>query len=541
MSDGTDATQRTLLLGLDGACLSVLKPMFDDGDLPVLEDVFTRGAVAPLESQIPPWTPSAWPSLYTGVNPGKHGVFDFLRFDGYDWDLVDRTDVDEWALWELLSRRDMTSVVVNVPVTAPPQEFDGALVPGYIAPETPQCHPPGLLEELREELGDYQVYAPERKSDRERRHWYQRLTRMRGRAFRYLVRQFDPEFGFLQFQQTDTVFHEQPDTEAVRDVYTAVDRELERVLDVFDPDTVIVASDHGMGEYGGWEFRINDYLQRQGYVTSTRGGEGMPSWSALRRRATDGDDAPSLFERASIRMARYGVTSQSIKRVLDRFGLTSAVLSVVPADVVRAATERVDFAASTAFMRSRTELGVRLNLAGREPDGTVSPAAYEAVRDEVIAALESARTPDGEPVFETVAPREEYFHGPHVEDAVDVVTVPANFDHYLQSSLRGEVFGPPSERWNHKRDGVIALAGAGIDPTADLADAHLFDVAPTVLATLGVPPSERMDGEVLPAVAAIPPVKYSPFNSPGRADFQAGEQVEQRLANLGYLNTDNDD
>jgi len=541
MSDGTDATQRTLLLGLDGACLSVLEPMFDDRDLPTLEDVFSGGAVAPLESQVPPWTPSAWPSLFTGVNPGRHGVFDFLRFEGYDWELVDRTDVDEWALWELLSRRGVTSVVVNVPVTAPPREFDGALVPGYIAPESPQCHPPGLLDDLREELGEYRVYAPDPTSDRERRHWYQRLARMRGEAFRYLVERFDPEFGFLQFQQTDTVFHEQPETDAVRDVYTTVDRELERVLDAFDPDTVVVASDHGIGEYGGWEFRVNDYLRRQGYVTSIRGGEGMPSWSALRRTHTRGDDAPSLAERAVARMARYGVTSQSIKRVLDRFGLTSAVLSVVPTDVVRAATERVDFPASTAFMRSRTELGVRLNLEGREPDGTVSTAAYEAVRDEIIAALESARTPDGEPVFETVAPREQFFEGPHVEDAVDIVTVPSGFDHYLQSSLRNEVFGPPSERWNHKRDGVIALAGDGVDTAADLEDAHLFDVAPTVLSALGVPPNERMDGRVLPAVEAVPPAQYPPFSSPDRSGAEAGEQVEQRLANLGYIDTDNDD
>lgn len=107
----TDTTSlRTLLLGIDGACLSVLEPMFDDGHLPALRELFDGGTGGDLESQLPPWTPSAWPSLYTGVNPGRHGVFDFLDFDGYDWDIVDMTHVREWALWELLSQRGHRSV-----------------------------------------------------------------------------------------------------------------------------------------------------------------------------------------------------------------------------------------------------------------------------------------------------------------------------------------------------------------------------------------------------------------------------------------------
>lgn len=541
MSERDQSALDTFLLGLDGACLSVLEPLFDEGRLPTLERVFGRGTVGELESQIPPWTPSAWPSMYTGVNPGRHGVFDFMRFDGYDWDLNDRTHVREWALWELLDKRGLTSVVVNVPMTYPPREFDGALVPGYTAPESPTCHPEGLLTELREELGAYRLYAPESSSDRERTEWYRRLTRMRGEAFRYLTRRFEPEFGFLQFQQTDTVFHEQPENgEAIREVFTAVERELEQIVAEFDPNTIIVASDHGIGRYDGYEFRVNDYLADCGYVAKKRGGEGMPSWSTIsrktaRRGQAGGSRDRTLLERSLELSASVGLTSQRMKRVLDRVGLTSTVLSILPMDAVRAASEQVDFEASAAYMRSRTELGVHLNLAGREPSGTISPAEYERVRADVMAELRAARTPDGEPVFESVSPREEWFDGPYVDEVADIIIVPSNFDHYLRSSLRGDVFERLEGTWNHKRDGVVALAGDGVNAEADIEDAHLFDIAPTVLATLGVPPTTKMEGTALSCVETTASERYPPFSRiEGHRPDRDGQAL-RRLSDLGYI------
>ncbi len=68
--------------------------------------------------------------------PGKHGVYDFLSFDGYHWNVVNATHVRERPIWELLGEHGIRSVVVNVPVTHPAREFDGALIPGMTAPKT---------------------------------------------------------------------------------------------------------------------------------------------------------------------------------------------------------------------------------------------------------------------------------------------------------------------------------------------------------------------------------------------------------------------
>lgn len=530
-SMGENGRLRTLLIGIDAGCQSVLEPQFDRNRLPNLQRLFA-GTSGALESQIPPWTASAWPSLYTGTNPGKHGVLDFLSFEGYEWSVVNATHVRRRSLWEYLDEHGFRSVVVNVPVTHPPRPFDGALVPGYTAPESPECHPPGLLAEITDAIGEYLVYGTvESATD---------CIRMRGEAFRYLADRFDPDFGFVQFQWTDAVCHKRPgDWTELQRVYSAVDEQIGALLDACDPHNVIVVSDHGMGPYDGQSFLMNEYLREQGYVRATNGGSGMPSWAAVRDRqlkrgvgATQHD--PSRIERLTAATARLGVTSQRIETVLSRIGLKEFVLRHVPTTAISTATEQVDFPRSRAYMRSRTELGVRINLQGREPAGIVPPEEYESVRSDLIDRLEALETPAGRPVFESVVRREQQFSGPHAERAVDIVTIPTEFDQFLSTRLGTQQFSEPIEPWNHKRDGFVAALGSAIDETASLADAHLFDIAPTVLATFDVPADTEMDGRTLPIVDPVGDRTYPSFE-PDERSATSDRSIEDRLADLGYI------
>ncbi|MHB9286855.1 alkaline phosphatase family protein [Halobacteriales archaeon Cl-PHB] len=527
-----------LVVGIDSCCLDVLEPMLDD--LPTLSRLVESGASGPLTSQIPPWTPSAWPSLYTGTNPGKHGAFSFLSYDGYDWDLVDATDVREPTIWEILDGHGLTSVVVNAPTTHPPRPFDGALIPGYTAPENPTCHPEGLLEDVREAVGDYQLYGPPSGLD-DPAPEYCELVRQRGEAFTYLADRFDPDFGFLEFQQPDTVFHRYPgNLESVQAIYEAVDAAIASVLAATDPDTVFVVSDHGMGEMDGHTFHVNEFLVEEGYAVVTRDGQGMPSWRPIRqerlRNGKDGRDDPSVVSEAVSTLASYGLTTERIGNLLGTVGLREFAESHVSSNVVRASGRQVDFAASQAYMRGRVELGVRINLEGREPDGIVPPDEYDALRERLIDDLSSVTTPDGKPVFDEVAPREEYFEGPVDEEAVDIVTIPREFDNLLSASLDGQQFAPPNQPWNHKHDGIVAAHGEGIDPDASLEDAHLFDVAPTLLASMGLAPGDHMDGDVLPVVDDVETADYDRTSvEVADTDDAATDEVASRLSNLGYI------
>ena len=540
-----DDSLDALLIGIDAGAPDIFDRLFEEGRTPALEEICRTGAYAPLRSQVPPWTPSAWPSIYTGVNPGEHGVTGFVGYNGYDWHVVNYDQVDAHGLWDILDYHGHSSVIVNVPVTHPPPTFDGAIVPGFIGPEDPECHPDGLLEELRAEIGEYRVYpnytrGTDELTDPEKMDEYERLTRMRGRAFRYLCAEYEPTFGFIQFQKTDTVFHEfNGDESKVNRVYEAVDEEIASIIETYQPRQIFLVSDHGMGQYGPYEFSVNEYLRQQGYVEATNSGKGMPSWTPIRNELREGKDVetwdPSRTERLAAGAAKFGFTARRARIVLEKLGILGPVKRVVPSNVARTANLQVDFEQSTAYMRARTEFGIRINLEGREPNGVVPRREYDRVRAELIKDLRAVETPDGEPVFEEVVPREEHFSGKHAENAVDLVTIPTDMNVFLTEQLDGSLFSKPAQSWDHKIDGIFAAAGEGLETDVPIEDADLLDVAPTILASLGIPRSERMDGSVLPIVDDPGYTAYPSYETGARGAEDADEQVKERLAGLGYL------
>lgn len=499
-SNGT-ASLQTLLIGIDGACRSILNPLFEAEKLPVLQSLIEDSVAGKINSQIPVTAASTWPTIYTGSNPGKHGVFGLLEFDGYDWSVVDSRSIRSPTLWEILDDHELTSVVVNAPVTHPPPAIDGAIIPGHISPLAFDCHPSGLIDDVESRLGEYHVYPPsmnkEAPADRKIAE-YRRLVASRGTTFRYLAEQFDPDFGFVHFQQTDTVVHEFPgEREKVHRVYKAVDAELGKIIEAVDPETILIVSDHGVTSYKQ-RFHVNEWLRNKGYVTGTAEGTGMPKWCYGETQS----DNESFVDQAVQIAAHVGVTSQRVGMLLEKMRLAEMVANYVPDSVIRSGSEQVDFANSQAFVRSRVECGIRINLAGREPDGVVAADDYDHVRKNLIEELSRLEAPDGTPVFEKVVPREEVYHGPYIEKAVDIVTVPNDMKFYLTSWLADTQFEyPDGSGWDHTLSGIVAASGLAVDETASLGNAHLFDVAPTVLETFGISPHDAMDGTPLPFVS----------------------------------------
>ena len=73
--------RRVVILGLDGMDYGLSEKMLDQGKLPNLAALRDQGCFKPLGSTVPPISPVAWSTFQTGVNPGKHNIFDFLTPD----------------------------------------------------------------------------------------------------------------------------------------------------------------------------------------------------------------------------------------------------------------------------------------------------------------------------------------------------------------------------------------------------------------------------------------------------------------------------
>ena len=68
---------RVVVVGMDGLSWTVLDAMLADGGLPSFRQALDSGAASVMRSTTPPLTPAAWSTLFSGLPPSQHRVFDF--------------------------------------------------------------------------------------------------------------------------------------------------------------------------------------------------------------------------------------------------------------------------------------------------------------------------------------------------------------------------------------------------------------------------------------------------------------------------------
>jgi hypothetical protein len=78
---GAQNDRRVIVLGIDGMDHRLLSRFIAEGRLPNFERLATTGSLAPLETTMPPLSPVAWSTFITGMDPGGHGIYDFLHRD----------------------------------------------------------------------------------------------------------------------------------------------------------------------------------------------------------------------------------------------------------------------------------------------------------------------------------------------------------------------------------------------------------------------------------------------------------------------------
>ena len=136
LSCGSQPAQKVVVLGIDGLTFDLLIPWAKEGKLPHFQKLLEEGSSTQLISSVPPSSPPAWTSAITGVNPGKHGIFGFVKegrlTDGkLNLDFYTSRDRQADPLWVILTERGRRSVVVNVPCSSPPDQMRGVMISGF--------------------------------------------------------------------------------------------------------------------------------------------------------------------------------------------------------------------------------------------------------------------------------------------------------------------------------------------------------------------------------------------------------------------------
>ena len=123
------------VIALDGASPHLIQRWTEEGNLPNLTKIKEEGLFGPLESTFPPLTGPAWSSFQTGMNPGKHGVFNWLDLrNSYRGEVVNYSSITGSTIWDLVSSNGGTVGALSVPMTYSPPKVNGFVVPGFLAP-----------------------------------------------------------------------------------------------------------------------------------------------------------------------------------------------------------------------------------------------------------------------------------------------------------------------------------------------------------------------------------------------------------------------
>ncbi|MBN1483137.1 MAG: alkaline phosphatase family protein [Chloroflexia bacterium] len=554
-------SQQCWIIGLDGATLDLVLPWAQAGELPHLAGLLREGAWGELTSTIPPVSFPAWSTLMTGCNPGRHGIFDFTqrRPGRYEIDFINATYRRVPTMWRRASQAGRRVGVMGFPCTYPPEAVNGFMISGFDAPvatgiDRSFVHPP----ELYAQISPYPLSGIQEVNIGPG--WHQQAlqqllwsTERRTEVALQLLQQETWDLFALHYGASDTVAHHfwafhDPGSprhdpavakglgQAILQIYRALDRALGRLLEARPRDTVLaVVSDHGSGGSGAWIVHLNRWLAQQGWLRFGSGGPVHRLAGELRRL---GLRLPASWQEWAFR----GPLKRWVHRLESQNRLGG-----------------IDWPRTAAFSEEvNTMPGIWLNLRGREPTGTVAPGAYEDIRQEIGAALEHWRHPEtGAPLVRRVWKREELYEGPWVDLAPDIVLEPAldrGYSLTFLSSGGGE--GPalrrlgPEEYWgakggsmngSHRRQGMLILAGPGVRRGQQLAAASLEDIAPTVLAVMGLACAEPLDGNVLSAAfepGALP--KQEPLErdretaEPQPYTAEESSATLERLRGLGY-------
>ncbi len=565
---------RLVVVGLDGATFDLIHPWVAEGKLPALAQLLREGTSARLESVLHPFTAQAWSTMVTGGNAGKHRIFDFWERDlqTYGFRLTNASYRALPALWTLLSRAGRRTLVVNVPMTFPPEAVNGLLISGWDTPglQANFTYPPELKAELAALAGQPYVIVPD--------DWKFSTAQRSDLVLAELLREIDVRFTVVQklltrepwdlcffvvsaldgashflwkhhdathplYDAADTArsFSENP----MLQVYQRADARLGKLLETLPADVpVLVVSDHGEGPLRDVEIHLNLWLAERGLLTLRTPHSHRTLAQTARKVAAGLVDwgKHQLYGRIS-----FGTLSRLRHLWPDRFRTVLSEESFFPG---------VDWSRTLAYSEE-VRGNIWVNLRGRDPHGIVEPGAeYEGVRDRIITELSGLADPQtGQRLVKRVWRREERFSGPYVAQIPDLLVEAEYPDLFRQ---RGDYRGTaPVRRLTkdemrhrvsgcHRAQGIFIARGPGIRAGLHLQSADITDVAPTALYLLEEPIPGWLDGHVLaemfePQYLAEHPVltgdeatEPMPISS---ADYSLEDEriLAERLTGLGYL------
>lgn len=528
---------KVLMICLDGFTWDIANSFLAEGIMPNLAELLTNGCGGVLNSTVPYETSPAWAAFQTGCAPGKTGIFTFqnydptsklLRINSYD-------DIKVPTLWELADAAGKTIVSINLPVTYPPAEVKGVIIPGLLCPtiSAKNVHPPEVYEKYIAVSESYEIAKVDYNLTVEQFVDLQIHTEeARLKVSLQLAQDIDWDIFCVQIHATDSIQHHlwsalddtsfgfKPENrvEAKR-FYMAIDDIVGSLQSHLGGDSVltIVASDHGFVPLK-YKIRMNSWLKKYGYL-KTKQPPVSKRWTAIK------DSLKKHFPPLQKLAELYGSYSRQESQPWAHGVLARLI-------------ENIDMEQTVAFSLGHKAGLIYINQSDPHKNDTA---------EKLIQDLMSQMGPNSlNPVIERIMTGVEFYGSESVLGTPDLVL---QYNEHVSSEitlLEGEFIiesdcseSAIAHRGTHSQRGAFLIYGAGIKPGVTI-NADIVDIMPTVLAFMSMPVPDHLDGKVLSEVFDIPPrphyktvTKKSCKSSYSNSDDQ--DQICKKLTDLGYI------
>jgi len=477
--------KKIIVLGLDGATWKVIDPLIKSGNLKFFKRIKEKHVWGKLRSAILPLTATAWPSLFTGKNPGKHGVFDFCEIKEYQIKhYVCSNDIKAKFLWEYLEKNGIKCGIINIPLSSP---FRSKISFGE-------------GDHLRKDWMNFSWPKDTTAGLNSRNPLFNKrlleLIDLRFEQLGHILKKKEFDFLAMNIYVNDPVLHYRwNNKQFIKTALKKIDKSLAEFVQKLDKNTtLIIVSDHGMVKLKK-NFYIHNWLERVGYLKLKK----TVKTNFLTKIGINSTNYEKFMNPIISFFIKFKIMRFISKDIRNKYRFAiSSIIHHKKELKINQLKKTIDWKNTQAFgigVQGR----VMLNLQGREKNGVVRKKDYQKVRDKIIIDLREFCKRNNLKI--EIYKKEEIYKGPYINKAPDFVyiieegAVKANSNYFLSNDVFSDIDNNNIQA-DHHVDGIFAAIGKDIRSKKRI-DVNILDITPTVLALFGLPIPEDMDGCVL--------------------------------------------
>lgn len=507
----TTKYNQVLVIGLDAAEPALIERWMADGTLPNLEKLKENGVYTRIGKSNDHLVGLPWPTFYRGINPGGHGVYHYLQWDPAEMasKRVSQNEYNLQPFWRKFRDGGPRAIVIDVPLTTSPTDFNGIEFVGWATHETLNplsAFPDDVLNWANKEIclspafeERYGMFtASELLQNRDN---LITMTEKVSKLSQALITKEDWDLFIVVFSATHRAGHQLWDgtniiskmsefeadeiSRALKQVYKACDQAIGNLIQEIGEDvSVYVFSLHGMGINQSRTELLPEMVTRILVGNAEQAISPRPKLSSQLRGLIPETWRHAIKRRMPLRVQdkltsywRMGATEWSKTPVITLLGDYDGYL--------------------------------RVNLKGRESQGIVDPKDFETWIQIITEGLMSFIDADsGEPIVRQVLRREDLgLSGVGLHHFPDMIVqwqeTPAARHRELFSQKYGTVPWPTPGRnpegrsGNHRPQGFLIARGEHFGTNSSFQEIRVVDLAPTILNKLGLPVPASMEGKVI--------------------------------------------